>query len=255
MREYYLTGGNPLKRKVILFLFIVVLGTLVACTKQEEPITEVPELEPLAVELTVTETVEIGETVNMKALVTMGDEKIADADEVVYEIWEEGKKAESEMIDAINEEEGIYTAETSFDHEGLFHIQVHVTARAQHTMPVKTVTVGEGQEYEENTGHDHHTEGFAMHFIEPEAIEAGMERELLVHIELDEAPLGNLNVRYEIWHEGNPDKHDWINAEEIATGEYEALYHFLEAEDYTVVIHVEDDEELHEHEEYTIEVK
>ena len=232
----------------------MVLGTLIACTKQEEPITEVPELEPLTVELTVTEAVEIGETVDMKALVTMGDEKIADADEVVYEVWEEGQKAESKMIDAVNEEEGIYTAETSFEHDGVFHIQVHVTARAQHTMPVKLVTVGDGQEYEESTGHDYHTEGFAMHFMKPVELEADTEAELTVHIELDEAPLGNLNVRYEVWHESNPDKHDWIDAEEIATGEYEALYQFLEADAYTVVIHVEDDEELHEHEEHTIEV-
>ena len=116
-----------MKRKVIVFLFIVVLGTLVACTKQEEPITEVPDLEPLTVELTVTEAVEIGETVDMNALVTMGDEKIEDADEVVFEVWEEGQKADSEMIDAVNEEEGIYTAETSFDYDGVFHIQVHVT--------------------------------------------------------------------------------------------------------------------------------
>lgn len=243
-----------MKRKIGLFLFIIVLGTLVACSKKEEPITEVDPIEPLVVELTVTEAAEVGETVEMKALVTMGDEKIEDADEVVYEVWEEGKKSESEMIDAVNEEEGIYTAVTSFDHDGLFHIQVHVTARAQHTMPVKAVTVGDGQEYEESTGHDYHTEGFAMHFMKPVDVEAGAETKLAVHIELDEEALEDLNVRYEIWHEGDPDKHDWIDAEELAAGEYKADYTFSEAEIYTVVIHVEDDEELHEHEEHTIEV-
>ena len=72
----------------------------------------------LEVELTVTETVEVDETVEMKALVTQGDEKIEDADEVVFEVWEEGKKSESEMIDSVNEKDGIYTAETSFDHDG-----------------------------------------------------------------------------------------------------------------------------------------
>ena len=244
-----------MKRKIGLLFFIIVLGTLVACTKKEGPITEAEPVEPLAVELTVTEAAEVGETVEMKALVTMGDEKIEDANEVVYEVWEEGKKAESEMIDAVNEEEGIYTAETSFDHDGLFHIQVHVTARAQHTMPVTAVTVGDGQEYEESTGHDYHTEGFAMHFMKPVEVEAGAEAKLLVHIELDEAPLEDLNVRYEIWHEGNPDKHDWVDAKELGTGEYKADYTFVETEKYTVVIHVEDDEELHEHEEHTIEVK
>ena len=244
-----------MKRKVVLFLFIVIIGTLIACTKKEEPITEFVPPEPLSVDLTVTETVGIDETVDMKAIVTIGDEKIEDAEEVVYEVWEEGKKSESEKIDAVNEGKGIYTAETLFDHDGLFHIQVHVTARAQHTMPVKTVTVGDGGSYEEDSEHDYHTEGFAMHFMKPADIEAGEETELAVHIELDEEPLGDLNVRYEIWHEGNPDKHDWVDTEEVEAGEYKAAYTFIEAEAYTVVVHVEDDEELHEHEEHTIEVK
>ena len=244
-----------MKRKIALFLFIAIIGTLVACGKKEEPITELAPPEPLAVNLTVTETVEINETVDMKAIVTIGDEKIEDADEVVYEVWEEGKKAESEMIDAVNEGKGIYTAEKSFDHDGLFHIQVHVTARTQHTMPVKEVTVGDGGNYEESAGHDYHTEGFAMHFMKPMDVKTDEETELAVHIELDEAPLGKLNVRYEIWHEGNPDNHDWVDAKELKTGEYKASYTFLEAEAYTVVIHVEDDKELHEHEEHTVEVK
>lgn len=234
---------------------IAVLGTLIACTKKEEPITEVVPPEPLAVELTVTEVVNIGEQVEMKSIVTMGDEKIADADEVTYEVWEEGKKDESEMIDAVNAGDGMYTAETSFDHDGLFHIQVHVTARAQHTMPVKTVTVGDGGDYEEGAGQDYHTEGFAMHFMKPEEGKVGEEIELVVHIELDEEPLGDLNVRYEIWYEGNSDEHDWIDTEEIEAGEYKASYTFAEAETYTVVVHVEDNEDLHEHEEHTIEVK
>lgn len=231
------------------------MGTLVACTQKDEPITNVTELEPLLVELTVTNEVEVGETVNMSSLVTMGDKKIDDADEVVYEVWEEGKKSESVMIDSVNEKEGVYTAETSFDHDGLFHIQVHVTAKGLHTMPVEQVIVGSGGEYEESSGQDYHTEGFSMHFMKPIDVTAGEEKELIVHTELDELPLEQLNVRYEIWHEGNPDQHDWVNAEETNTGEYTALYTFEEAEQYTIVIHVEDDEELHEHEEHIIEVK
>lgn len=227
---------------------------MVACGKKEEPITEVGELLPLDVELTVTESVEIGETVEMKALVTQGDEKIEDANEVEYEIWEEGKKSESISLDSKNEKGGIYTAETSFDHAGTFHIQVHVTARGLHTMPTKIVTVGDGGNYEESEGHDYHTEGFSMHFMKPTEVEAGDDVDLVVHIELHDEPLENLNVRYEIWNESNPDKHDWVPAEETASGEYRTPYSFTESETYSIVIHVEDDEELHEHEEHEIEV-
>jgi hypothetical protein len=127
-----------------------VLGALAACGngKEEEVPTEVKAPEMLEVELTVSETAAIDETVEMKAFVTQGDEEIDNADEVVFEVWEEGKKSESEMIDSVHEKGGIYTAETSFEHEGLFHVQVHVTANGLHTMPLKEVVVGDGGNYD-----------------------------------------------------------------------------------------------------------
>lgn len=244
-----------MKRKVGVFLFIGILGTMVACSKTEEIPTEAAPLEPLVVDLTVTESVDIGETVKMEAVVTQGDEKIEDADEVIYEIWEEGKQDEGEKIDSVNEEEGLYTAETSFDREGTYHIQVHVTAIGMHTMPKETVIVGGGGNYEEAEGHDHHeTEGFSMHFKGLDTVVAGTEKELVVHLELDAEPFEDASVRYEIWSEGNPDKHDWIDAEELTSGEYSSSYTFKEVDTYTIVIHVEDDEELHEHEEHEINV-
>ncbi|MBO1913058.1 FixH family protein, partial [Microvirga sp. 3-52] len=139
-----------------LLILIVVVGALAACGngKEEEVPTEVKAPEMLEVELTVSETVDINETVEMKAYVTQGEEEIEDADEVVFEVWEEGKKSDSEMIDSVNEKSGIYTAETSFEHEGLFHVQVHVTANGLHTMPLKEVVVGDGGNYDEQAEPD-----------------------------------------------------------------------------------------------------
>lgn len=234
-----------------MVLLVGLLGTLIACTK-EEPITEAPELVPLEAELTVTAT---GEDVVMEALVTQGDEKIDDADEVVYEVWEEGKKSEGEMIDAVNEKDGLYTAETSFDKDGLFHIQVHVTANGMHVMPKKTVTIGDGGDYEEGQGDDHHTEGFSMHFMKPESIEASKEVELIVHLELDGSSFEQANVRYEIWDDNKDTKHEWIDTEESSPGEYLATFVFEETGTYKIQIHVEDDNDLHEHEEHELEVQ
>lgn len=255
-RKIILVGGIILKKILGILLGVLLIGVLAACGADDDDdvITEAPEIEPLAVDLTVTNEVEVGETVHMSALVTIGDRKIDDASEVVYEVWEKGKQSESIMIDSVNEKEGIYTAETTFDHEGTFHIQVHVTAESQHTMPVEDVIVGDGGEYEETTGSDYHTEGFAMHFMKPTNVEAGDEKSLMVHIELNEEPLEALNVRYEISRESS-EKHDWVDAKENAAGEYVADYTFEDAEEYTVVVHVEDDAELHEHEEHKVEVK
>jgi hypothetical protein len=250
-----------MKRKIGLLVAVFILATLAACGKEEQGIKdtdgEMPL--PLEVELTVTEQVEVDGTVEMAAVVTQGDEKIEDADEVVFEIWEEGKKDESVKIDSKNEKDGLYTGETTFDHEGLFHVQVHVTARALHLMPKKEVTVGNGGHYEEAAEgeaehHHEHADGFSMHFTNPENMKSGESNELIVLLEVDRKSFEKANVRYEIWNEANPDKHDWVDVEESAAGEYTASYTFAEAGTHKIQIHVEDDKELHEHEEHTLEV-
>ncbi len=248
-----------MKQKLLMFVVGLVLATMAACSNdkpQEVVVDETPQ--PIIVDLTVTEKVEVGGTVNMAAVVTHGDEKVADADEVLFEFWEEGEKDESVKIESVNEKDGSYTAETTFDHDGLFHVQVHVTARGLHTMPVKEVIVGSGAqsvEEHENEEHGEPVEGFAMHFVEPENVKTGNKVGLVVHLQISGEPLENARVRYEIWNEANPDKHDWITATEPVAGEYAYTYAFEEAGTYSVQIHVEDDKDLHEHEVYTVVVE
>lgn len=239
-----------------LFLTVFVLVMLAACGNNEQPVNKSDEMpQPLQVDLTVTEQVEVNGAVNMAALVTQGDEKVEDASEVVFEIWEEGKKEESSKIDAVNEKEGMYTAETSFDHDGLFHVQVHVTARDMHTMPLKEVTVGNGGHYEDEEAPDHaHAEGFSMHFTKLENVKAGEPIDLSVHLEMDGAPLEKARVRYEIWDETNPEQHDWVDVGESAAGEYVVDYTFAGEGKFTIQIHVEDDQGLHEHEEHQLDI-
>ncbi|WP_318614065.1 FixH family protein [Sporosarcina sp. YIM B06819] len=255
-----------MKQKKLMFVAGLVLATMAACSNEKPKdvvVDEVPQ--PIIVDLTVTEKVEVGGTVNMAAVVTQGDEKVADADEVLFEFWEEGKKNDSVKVESVNEKDGLYTAETTFDHDGVFHVQVHVTARGLHTMPMKEVIVGNGAAVVEEHGteehgeghHDHggHAEGFSMHFLKPEQVKAAEDLDLVVHLEMDGHPLENARVRYEIWHEATPDQHDWLDATETKTGEYASTYTFAQAGTYSIQIHVQDNKELHEHEIYTIVVE
>ncbi|WP_342505540.1 FixH family protein [Sporosarcina sp. FSL K6-2383] len=254
-----------MKQKSWIFIVGLVLAMMAACGNEKPKDTAVDEVpQPIIVDLTVTEEVEVNGTVDMAAVVTQGDEAVEDADEVLFEIWEEGKKEDSVKMESINEKDGLYTAETAFDHDGVFHIQVHVTARGLHTMPMKKVIVGsgaqdaEGHDSEEHHGeghHDGHAEGFSMHFVEPEHVKEEVETDLVVHLQIDGTPLEKARVRYEIWNEENPDKHDWIDATESEAGEYAYTYAFTQAGTYSVQIHVEDDKDLHEHEVYTIIVE
>lgn len=247
-----------MKKMLYGFIMIMVVAALAACgNKEDDTLKETPELLPLVAKLTVTNEVEVDGKVEMSTVVTYGDDFVDDANEVIYEVWEEGKKSESTMIESKNAGEGVYTAETSFAYDGIFNIQVHVTAKGSHTMPKEQVIVGEVAE-DEHAGHgegDFHTEGFSLHFMKPEAVEATVEQELTVHLAIDEVELENADVRYEIWHESTPDQHDWADATEVKAGEYTTDYTFAEQGAYTIVVHVENDEGLHEHEEHIIDVK
>lgn len=246
-------------KKKLSFLFLAfVLIVLAACgnDENENADTNLDELVPLEVEpFEVPEEADVDETIELKAGVIYGDEDVTDADEVVYEVWEEGDQENSEMIDATNNEDGTYTAETSFDHDGLFHVQVHVTARDLHTMPKKEVTVGEGGEYEESDEDEFHTEGFNLHFSEPENVKADEEVDLTTQIDIDDEALEDAQVRYEISNYDISDQHEWVDAEETEAGEYTGVHTFPESGTYTIVIHVEDDEDLHEHKEIELEVE
>ncbi|WP_213424033.1 FixH family protein [Bhargavaea massiliensis] len=94
---------------------------------------------PLEVDLQLPETSGTGEEVTIRSIVTMNDEIVEDADEVKYEIVNEA--GESEMILAEFDGKESYTIKKTFDEPGTYKVTPHTTARGQHTMPTKEITV------------------------------------------------------------------------------------------------------------------
>lgn len=152
-------------KKLFSLLSIIVIFFLVACGSNggnnEESLLD--ESTPLDVELVVPEHAEVNEEVIFTSIVTQGNDKVEDADEVVYEIWEDGKKEESKMIEASEQDGHHYLLTHSFSEEGIYYVQTHVTARGLHTMPTKMIVIGdveieEGHEpdIESHGHHDHH---------------------------------------------------------------------------------------------------
>lgn len=236
---------------VITFIFIVML--FAACSENNAN-EENEDLLPLEVQFDVPESLNVGETLELKAVVTYGDELVIDADEVVFEVWEKGDQQNSDMITGTNNEDGTYTAEITFDHDGIFEMYAHTTAHDLHTMPKREVTVGEGGHYEAVEDDHFHTEGFDMSFNELRNISANDHVELTVNLELNDTALTDAKVRYEIWEEENPDEREWIDAKEHDAGSYTAQYAFLDKGIYSIQVHVEDDGDLHEHKIYSVEV-
>ncbi|MEK6454247.1 FixH family protein [Caldifermentibacillus hisashii] len=144
---------------IILILFSFLLTACNDSTKKTTNEEEIPEL--VEVDLQVPEKAEVGEKILIKAHVTQGNEEVDDADEVVFEIWKNGSKDESQMLDFTKQEKGNYQLETTFDSSGVYYIQVHVTARRMHVMPKQQIIIGdvdpnEITTTEETDHHDHH---------------------------------------------------------------------------------------------------
>lgn len=246
-------------RKRILMMFVAfILIVLSACDENNVEDNLNDELPDLKVNFEPSEVADIGDTIELKATVTYDGEPVEDADEVEFEYWENDDQDNSITIDSINHEDGTYTVDVTLDNEAVYSIYAHTTARALHTMPKRTITVGdpniETTDNEDNSNHET-SDGFGMHFMEPEDAQATEETELMVHLNIGDEDLKDTDVRYEIWNDDISEKHDWIDAEESTPGEYISTHTFEEAGTYTIQIHVEDDKDLHEHEEHEIEVK
>ncbi|MCA0173231.1 FixH family protein [Bacillus sp. RAR_GA_16] len=216
---------------------------------------EETQVETLDVTLDTPEKVEKGEKVTFTATVTQGEEKVDDADEVMFEVWKEGSKEESEMIEASHDGDGVYSGEKQLDEAGKYFVQSHVTARDLHTMPKNEIMVGSEEEAaSESHEHEHeHESDVSIHLMKPEEMKVNEEVSLMAHLQKDDAALTGADVRYEI-SKVNEEKAEWVDAKEMKDGEYEATTSFKDAGDYTVTIHVENDEGLHEHTEEKVTI-
>lgn len=145
-----------MKRILSLIVCIVFVSILGACGENSNDehanhmssnggsdMEEEQTIEPLQVDLQIPDTINPNQATKIQAFVTVGNEKVDDANEVMFEIWKEGAKEESEMLEGTSDGEGVYSVEETFEAEGTYFVVSHVTARDMHNMPKKEVTVGE----------------------------------------------------------------------------------------------------------------
>ena len=129
-----------------LFLTLAMTAVLtVGCGAEEEAVDtlgngEVPV--EVIVDVLTPEKLNAGEVTTLEVKVTQGDEVVNDADSVEFEVWESGLREEGTMLDGELTEDGVYTAEYTFDHDGVYYMYAHTTARGMHVMPKQQFIVG-----------------------------------------------------------------------------------------------------------------
>lgn len=99
-------------------------------------------MEPIKVELSWDHTeISVNQKVIFEAVVTQAGEPVDDAREVLFEIVNLGDEAQKLELTGKLAGNGTYEAEGSFELEGQYKVTSHVTARTQHSMPSKELTV------------------------------------------------------------------------------------------------------------------
>ncbi len=228
-----------------------------ACGQEENKSgAVVDELTVIEVELAVPEFAEVGEVVTFSSAVTQGDELVEDANEVVYEIWLEGQKETSELIEADHQEGHLYTLEYTFNEAGMYHVQTHVTARGLHRMPTVQIQVGEmessveehkHEEVHENDHHEHHHHHHHDVDVETELT----SEQLRLHILVEGIEYTDGNVTLEMWQDGD-EVRQWVDMKEVGNGFYQ-LENLEELQgEYMIIVHIQDDD-LHEHIDLTLD--
>lgn len=106
----------------------------------DEPV-DVSALE-VKVDILTPEKVAVNEMVELAAHVTQNDENINDAESVKFEVWESGYRDDAQMMEGKLDADGVYKAEITFDHDGVYYMFAHTTARGMHTMPKQQIIAG-----------------------------------------------------------------------------------------------------------------
>lgn len=134
--------------KRLLISLAVIAGVLAGCnntnTSKTDDSTSHNEgtLVEVKVDIQTPEKEEAGKDVDLLAHVTQGGKAVNDADEVKFEVWESGNRDKGQMIEGKLDKDGIYKATTKFDHDGVYYMYAHTTARGLHTMPKQKIVVG-----------------------------------------------------------------------------------------------------------------
>ncbi|WP_144512211.1 FixH family protein [Bacillus sp. FJAT-22090] len=130
-------------KKMIVAVALTAM-TLAGCGTKEATNIDQGEtkFEEIVVQIQTAEQLPVNEEVVLSAKVTQGEKAVDDADSVEFEVWESGMRDDGKMVEGVLTKDGVYEANYTFDHDGVYYMFAHTTARGLHTMPKQKLTVG-----------------------------------------------------------------------------------------------------------------
>lgn len=155
--------GDMTMKKI--FLIVIISLLLGGCSLKEDAAELYLQEQPLHAEVVLPKIITSGEQVPIKVILTQEGKKVEEVDSVELEIWKhDATHATIEQPDKL--EEGTYGINKTFDHDGLYYINIHASKGGAIIMPQVQIVVGELSkielEYlqkdvrEKEESHDHH---------------------------------------------------------------------------------------------------
>ena len=133
-------GGWKMKKTILGAALLTLL--LVGCKEEVDTLAsgEMPAI--VEVDIQSPTRFNVGETVQLSAYVSQGGKAVNDADEVLFEVWESGFRDDGVKLTGKLDGKGLYIVEHEFEHDGVYYMFAHTTARGMHVMPKIQLIVG-----------------------------------------------------------------------------------------------------------------
>ncbi|MFJ8066476.1 FixH family protein [Psychrobacillus sp. NPDC096426] len=151
-----------MKKQIVAFILTAMVLTGCGAEEATHSNHEETTFQEIVVQIQTAEQLPVGEPVVLSAKVSQGEEVVDDADTVEFEVWESGLRDKGEIIEGTLTKDGVYEATYTFDHDGVYYMFAHTTARGLHTMPKQKLTVGNPDlstvlpDESDDTMHDRH---------------------------------------------------------------------------------------------------
>lgn len=134
-------------KNLMTLIAVMAMSVMVGCSEKKGDLNHMHDssehsMEPIQVELSWSPAqASVHEKIIFEAKVTQGGEPVDDAKAVMFEIVNAAKEEDKQELEGKPSGKGTYTAEGSFGEAGSYEVTSHVTARTQHSMPTRTLTV------------------------------------------------------------------------------------------------------------------
>lgn len=135
-----------IRRKMVFLFSVVTIFGLGGCSSgnHEQSHMNSTDLSMVAIKVELHWTpdeVSVNEKVTFEAVVTQDDQPVDDAKEVKFEIINKADATLKLELNGKSAGNGLYSADGILQQEGQYTVTSHVTARTQHSMPSKELTV------------------------------------------------------------------------------------------------------------------